>query len=83
MARGWESKSVESQMEAAENGRRYREAQGRRTPEEIERERRRASLLLERTRVVQEIQASVHARYRAMLQQSLMYLDGELAKLDV
>ncbi|HYL34724.1 MAG TPA: hypothetical protein VEV17_02290 [Bryobacteraceae bacterium] len=79
MARGWESKSVESQMEAAEAGRAKRAVNT--DPAEAERIRQRGSLLLSRTRVLHDLERARNPRYREMLQAALKHLDEKLAKL--
>jgi hypothetical protein len=79
VARGWESKSVEDQIqerEAAEAARRRKSA-----PAEIERNSKRDSILLARTRTLQALQSTKDERYRALLQRTLDHLDGELSKL--
>jgi hypothetical protein len=81
MARGWESKSVESQMESA----RERATAVRRAAldrEQMELERERASLELSRTRVLQDLANATHPRYREMLQRSLDFLNEKLAKIE-
>ncbi len=79
MARGWESKSVEEQIESA----RSRESGARRrlTPEQAAEERRRDSLLLQRTRVKRQIEACRDGRYRKTLEDGLRYLESQLAGL--
>jgi len=78
MARGWESKSVESQM-ADDSGADQR--RGRPGAEERQRRQRRSGLELSRARVVQELEATTSAVRRAALESALAFLDGELAKL--
>ena len=79
MARGWESKSVESQQMGDEQG---GGTAGRRgTPEERERQRRRGGLELSRARVLSELEVTEAPTRRAALESALAYLDGELAKL--
>ena len=81
MARGWESKSVESQIEAAEE----RAQQARRvqlSSEQAALARERELLELSRSRVLHDIETATHARYREMLERSLAFLDEKLAKLD-
>jgi hypothetical protein len=77
MARGWESKSVESQQSEGGVG------QGKRklTAEEREREQKRESLLLSRGRVVHDLENARTEVHRAALENALKFLDGELAKL--
>jgi hypothetical protein len=79
MARGWESKSVESQIDDQRIAREQR--RGERTPDEMERERQRHSLELSRRRVVSELEATQSPVRRAALEHALKHLDGELAKL--
>ena len=80
MARGWESKSVESQMEDIADRRAV--TQPGRSPEEIARERERESLLLSKTRVLQDLAAANNPKYRELLQRSLSFLDEKLAQLE-
>jgi hypothetical protein len=77
MARGWESKSVESQMEAAE----ARQAAARKvtqSEEEIRQRRERESLELSRKRVLQDLAAATHPRHRQQLEAALAHLDSRL-----
>jgi hypothetical protein len=81
MARGWESKSVESQIESAES----RRPKTRGTvinPKEAERGRKRESLLLSRIRVVHDLEAAHNPRYREILQSALKHLDDKLSELE-
>jgi len=81
MARGWESKSIESQVEAVESRR-----EGRQRPQisaaEAEKIRLRESLLLSRTRVVRDLEQAQNARYRETLSAALKHLDEKLAELE-
>jgi hypothetical protein len=86
MARGWESKSVESQMEAAA----ARRAPERKIPpheeqlreEQLRKQRERESLLLSRKRVLRDIETATHARYREQLEAALKHLDSRLKELE-
>jgi molecular chaperone DnaK (HSP70) len=80
MARGWESKSVESQMEA-EEARRAAAQHDTRTDEQIRLERERESLELSRKRILKEIEAATHPRHRQQLQAALAHLDERLKEL--
>ena len=80
MARGWESKSVESQMESAERDRR-RPAPLPTTPEQAARDRERASIQLSRTRVMADLAAARHPRHRESLEAALKFLDDKISKL--
>jgi hypothetical protein len=79
MARGWESKSVESQVEARDDSRKVR--MPHRTPEQMEIERKSDSLLLQRVRVMREIESSSNARHRKTLEDGLKYLEESLSAL--
>ncbi len=80
MARGWESKAVESQMEAAEE-RASQLKKARVSAEQIQLQRERESLELSRTRVLQDLEAASNPKYRELLQRSLGYLDEKLKAL--
>ena len=79
MARGWESKSVEAQIESA----RARQGKPRiiLTAAQAETERKRDSLLLHRTRVLRDIEGCQNPRYRKTLEDGLAYLEGQLVEL--
>lgn len=78
MARGWESKSVEAQQDAATAP---REVGPRWSAEERERERTRATLLLARTQALGELQRACVPAHRAMLEQKIADLDVSLRRL--
>lgn len=80
MARGWESKEVESQIEAAES-RSHRAAPPRLSQEQLAKERELDSLNLSRIRVIHDLETSVNPRYREILQKSLDFLDEKIAAL--
>ena len=81
MARGWESKSVEAQIETADRG--GQNNGGRRlTHAEMEIIRKREGLLLSRKRVLNDLQAARHPRHRSMLEEALRHLDRQLEALD-
>jgi hypothetical protein len=80
MARGFESKSVQSQWQDAEDA---RAARGRRPedPDDVERRKHRESLELSRRRIEHELAATKSDRRREQLQAALAHLDGELKKV--
>jgi hypothetical protein len=80
MARGWESKSVEAQIELAESRRSLKQAVVV-NAKEAERIKKRESLLLSRTRVVHDLQSANNPRYREILQAALKHLDEKLAEI--
>jgi hypothetical protein len=81
MAKGWESKSVESQVQDSET-----KDSGQRgvplTSAEIDTRRRREVLFLSRTRVQRDLQASQDPRYRDLLTRALSDLEAQLVALD-
>ncbi len=79
MARGWESKAVEAQQDAAVDGRRVGAAIA---PEEAARRADRATLMLARTRALADLQMACAAAHRAMLEQALADLDRRIAALN-
>jgi hypothetical protein len=92
MARGWESKAIEAQQEAAtETGRRkplvnsaidkpLDSARGR--PIDAGRLRERATLMLARTRALTDLQAACAPAYRAMLEQMITDLDRRIKDIE-
>ena len=79
MARGWESKSVESQIESAY--RRRDESKPRLTPEQLATQRKCESLLLHRTRVLSDLGKCGDERYRKTLSDGLAFLEQQLGAL--
>ena len=81
MARGWESKEVESQIEAAED-RRARAKKLELNAATAKWERERDSIELSRVRVLQDLVNAKNPGYSKLLQQSLQFLDEKLALLN-
>jgi len=81
MARGWESKSVEDQIGAAEA---ERELAGRHplSTEQREASEQKQSLMLSRALILSRIKAARDKRYRAQLQVALDQLDEQLREFD-
>jgi len=79
VARGWESKSVEAQIESAD--RRRSESEPRLTHEQLEAQRKRESLLLHRTRVLSDLEKCSDERYRKTLSDGLAFLEQQLGAL--
>lgn len=86
MARGWESKAVEEQIdprEAEKSEEKKAEANKRtRSPEYVEMNRKKEVLRLSRARVLGQIEASRNERYTEQLNQALAELDSQIAMLD-
>ena len=77
MARGWESKSVEAQIDMAETQRAVPQ-RTKLTPETLEVLRKKEGILLSRTRVVRELEAAQNPRYKVVLNKALADLDAQL-----
>ena len=78
MARGWESKSVESQQDDAVRPKDVRPAL---TPEEQERLVRRRTLELSRARLAADLDRASAPPHRRMLERALAELDAQLESL--
>jgi hypothetical protein len=77
MARGWESKSVEAQIDMAEVQRSVPVGE-KYTPQTLELIRKKETILLSRTRVVREMESARNPRYKAVLDKALADLDAQL-----
>ena len=80
MARGWESKDVESQVEEAEAPR-QKTSPGAKSAEQISREQQRKDLQLSRTRIVNELASATHPNHRKSLEAALAHLEKKLSEL--
>ena len=80
MARGWESKSVEAQMEAAQS-RPFRVMGSELSAAQITLVREKENILLSRTRVVRELETSKNPRYVQLLNRELKVLEEKLRKM--
>jgi hypothetical protein len=80
MARGWESKAVQGQVqefESKENHAHKRQL----TQAQLEIRRQKEILLLSRARVEKQLQSTQDPRYREQLNRALADLDVQLSKL--
>ena len=82
MARGWESKSVEAQIDMAE-ARRSAILTNSPEPEKLELIRKKETIILSRTRVLRELNSAQNPRYRAQLSKALADLDAQLSTFAV
>lgn len=80
MARGFESKSVQAQWQDAEATLDARK-KPRKSPEEMEREKKREGLELSRRRIAREIETTRSDARRTQLRAALAHLDDALQKL--
>lgn len=76
MARGWESKDVESRQDEMESERQKKKVKPP-TPAELQRD----SLKSTRARVEADLMRARHPRHRQQLEAALAHIDAELAKL--
>jgi hypothetical protein len=81
MARGWESKSVEAQIDAAES-RSLRVVGSELSAAQITRVRERENIQLSRTRVMHELETSKNPRYVQLLNRELKVLEEKLQRLN-
>ena len=80
MARGWESKSVEEQVQEHQQ-KKEEKTKKQLTAEQLESRRKREVLLLSRSRVQKDLQASQNPRHRDQLNSALADLDSQIAAL--
>lgn len=80
MARGWESKDVESQVEAARTAVGQSE-KGKRDPEQKKRDAERQQLQLSRTRILNDLQSASNPNHRKGLEAALAHLDQKISDL--
>ena len=81
MARGWESKSIEAQIDAAEVLQRSAAFENSPAPETLAVIRKKETILLSRTRVVRELNNAQNPRYIAVLKKALADLDAQLSTI--
>jgi hypothetical protein len=82
MARGWESKAVEGQVQEFQS-KEDRKNKKQVSQDQIETRRKRGVLMLSRARVERQLQSSQGPRYREQLERALADLDAQLAQLPV
>ena len=84
MARGWESKSVEDQQQAAEERAQQREsAPHDDSPAARARRERLESLRLSRARTLEQLEHATRRAHRDMLQRTLRALETEIDALQI
>ena len=79
MARGWESKAVEDQIQDSES-RAPRGPKTKLTPEQVEASRQREVLILAITSVQRHLQSVSDLQYREQLERALESLETRLAQ---
>jgi hypothetical protein len=80
MARGWESKDVEAQVELKNT---VMEAQStaQKTAEQVRRDSERRDLQLSRTRIQNDLQVATNPNHRKSLEAALAHLDKKIQDL--
>ena len=81
MARGWESKAVEAQMEEADERARRQQNPGELPPDARARRERLESLRLSRARTLAQLERATRPAHREMLQRTLRALEAEMEEL--
>ena len=81
MARGWESKSVEAQIEDSSFDN-FANSEPKTTPQERQTIFKKKDLMLSRTRILQQLEHSPNERYSELLRRTLASLDSEIAALN-
>jgi hypothetical protein len=81
MAKGWESKAVESQVQDSQ-GKTLSKGGARLTPSEVDTRRRREVLMLSRSRVERDLQTSQDERYKALLTRALADIEAQISALE-
>ncbi len=77
MARGWESKSVEAQIDIAK-AHQATKPENALSLESLELIRMKENILLSRTRVMRDLDTAQNPRYKAVLTKALTDLDAKL-----
>lgn len=83
MARGWDSKAVEDQIEQSVLNKEFVSVTKKaRTPDQVQKQIEKRNLEAARAKVRHEIASTQNERYQQMLARSLQDLDNKLAKLE-
>jgi len=77
MTKAWESKSVESQVQDSQ-GKKHEKRGSKLTPLQVDARRKREVLILSRSRVQRDLQASQDQRYRELLTRALADLEAQI-----
>ncbi len=80
MARGWESKSVEAQIEESHLAKPAKD-KPRLNSEQTRNRIKKADLLLSRSRVVQQLEHSTNERFSELMKRTLADLDSQISGL--
>lgn len=81
MARGWESKAVADQIEEGNPTRPGQSPKVGGSPEERENQKRRESLTLSKSRLLEQLERAKHPAHRKVLLSGLQAIESELETL--
>jgi len=82
MARGWESKSVEEQMENARQQKQKKDASAVHSTKHVHHSRQHENLVLARARLVKDLETTDNPRYKQFLEASLADIDKQIAETE-
>jgi len=80
MARGWESKDVESQVEANKVEKSPNE-KAQKTQDQLDRERERLGLELSKKHILADLETATHPNHRKSLEAALEHLNAKIESL--
>jgi hypothetical protein len=80
MARGWESKDVEAQVESTQQNK-WSGGREPKSPQVLIREQESKDLELSRVRIVNDLQSATNPNHRKSLEAALAHLDKKLSDL--
>jgi hypothetical protein len=84
MARGWESKDVETQLEEPRPEKPSEKPAGEkapRTPEQLQKDRERQGLELSKKHVLADLETATHPNHRKTLEAALAHLEAKIESL--
>lgn len=81
MARGWESKDVESQVESGQAPKGHY-GNNSKTADELRREQERKDLQLSRIRIAHDLDSATNPNHRKSLEAALAHLDKKISDLN-
>ena len=79
MARGWESKDVESQVAGKDTM--AAPGKAKKAPDQLEKDRERGNLELSRKHILNDLETATHPNHKKSLEAALAHLDQKLAQL--
>jgi hypothetical protein len=82
MARGWESKDVQAQLEEKKDVPQTLDNKSQKSSDQILREQERRGLQLSRTRILKDLETATHPNHRKSLEAALAHLDRKIADLN-